>query len=369
MSAGRKIWKTTWRILVGVLLLGWIFHSIFTNEAKLVAEKNQIDWNKLSRTEQWQQAWTLGPTELWNTVSSVQIWAFVAAVILVGVTVLLGIARWRMVLKVQGLDLPFARASEISLVAQCFNSFLLGSAGGDLMKAYYAARETHHKKTEAVTTVFVDRLLGLWAMLFFGALMMLPNLKLLFIHPLLGATAGLILAMLAGSTALLVLAFWGGVSRRWPAARAIFRKLPKGEVLERSLTACRQFGAHRGFLLRALIISLAINLVCVLQTMVLAEGLRLKIPPLALFVIVPIVYCISALPITPAGLGVRENLFVLMLTVPEIGVWKTPALSLSLLVYASGLFWSVAGGLVYLCRKDREHLEEIANADAAEDGA
>ena len=36
------------------------------------------------------------------------------------------------------------------------------------MKAYYAARETHHKKTEAVLTVFVDRVIGLWSMLLFA---------------------------------------------------------------------------------------------------------------------------------------------------------------------------------------------------------
>ena len=47
--------------------------------------------------------------------------------------------------------------------AQFFNAFLLGSTGGDLLKAYYAARETHHKKTEAVVTVFVDRIIGLFS--------------------------------------------------------------------------------------------------------------------------------------------------------------------------------------------------------------
>src|SRR4030095_2470650 len=106
----------------------------------------------------------------------------VVSLLLIAVTLFLGIVRWRMVLEVQGLQLPFRRATEISLVAHFFNSFLLGSTGGDLMKAYYAARETHHKKTEAVGTVFVDRLVGLWAMLLFAGLMMLANLELLFDH-------------------------------------------------------------------------------------------------------------------------------------------------------------------------------------------
>ena len=87
-------------------------------------------------------------------------WALIVSPLLVGLALLFGVVRWRIVLAAQGLHLPLGRATRISFVAQFFNSFLLGSTGGDLIKAYYAARETHHKKTEAVTTVFVDRLVG-----------------------------------------------------------------------------------------------------------------------------------------------------------------------------------------------------------------
>ena len=80
------------------------------------------------------------------------------------------------------------------------------------------------------------------------------------------------------------------------------------------------------------------------------------------------IFCISALPITPSGLGVRENLFVLMLAVPEIGVPKTTALSLSLLAYAGSLFWSLVGGIVYLGLKKKQHLEEVTQEDALPEG-
>src|SRR5438876_9320856 len=128
-----------------------------------------------------------------------------------GMTVLLGVIRWQLVLRVQGLELSFARTSEISLVAQFFNSFLLGSTGGDLLKAYYAARETHHKKTEAVVTVLVDRLLGLFAMLLFACLMMLPNLSLLGAHSQLTALAAFIIVMTVGCGLVIGLTFWGGI--------------------------------------------------------------------------------------------------------------------------------------------------------------
>jgi uncharacterized membrane protein YbhN (UPF0104 family) len=233
-----------------------------------------------------------------------------------------------------------------------------------LLKAYYAARETHHKKTEAVMTVLVDRLIGLFVMLLFACLMMLPNLALLRQHGRLAALAWLVLLMMAGCGTLIVLSLWGGLSRTWPGARAWLRRVPKGELLERALAACRQFGREPFFLVWMLLISMVLNVCCVLQILALAWGLHLNVSPMALFVIVPVIVCISALPISPSGLGVRENLYVLMLAVPEINVAPTRALSLSLLAYGGSLFWSLIGGLVYLCRKDRDHLVEVAQPTA-----
>jgi uncharacterized membrane protein YbhN (UPF0104 family) len=85
---------------------------------------------------------------------------------------------------------------------------------------------------------------------------------------------------------------------------------------------------------------------------------------MALFVIVPIIFCISALPITPNGLGVRENLFVLMLAV--IAVPRTAALSVSLLASAEGLFWSLVGGVIYMGLRDNEPLAEITHGHTEE---
>ena len=366
MNAARKIWNLAWRLGICLLLLLWIFHSIFVNEARIAARHQRLPWDELSRIEKWQLGWVQGPPQLWENITQVPSWAFFVSVLLVGLMLALGVVRWRMVLRVHGLALPFTRAAEISLVAHFFNSFFLGSTGGDLMKAYYAARETHHKKTEAVVTVFVDRLVGLWAMLLFAGIMMLLNLKLLASDRMLRLPILVVLSMLLGCTVLVVLAFYGGVSRQWSGARNWLRRLPKGEWLEQSLEACREFGRQKFFVFRALAISMALNTVTVIQFWVLAKGLELRIPPEALFVIVPTVICIASLPITPSGLGVRENLFVIMLAAAPIGVHATPALSLSLLAYAGTLVWSVIGGIVYLMFKERHHLkeEELAQAPA-----
>ena len=358
MSAIKKIWKVAWRLGICLLLLLWIFHSIFVNEARIAARLHGQPWDQLSRVEKWQKGWVQGPPQLWENLTQVPAWIFIVSALLVGVILALGVLRWRMVLRVHGIALPFARAAEISVVAHFFNSFFLGSTGGDLMKAYYAARETQHKKTEAVVTVFVDRLVGLWAMLLFAGIMMLPNWKLLTSDRMLRLPIGVVLCMLLGCSALVLLAFYGGVSRRWAGARDWLRRLPKGEWLEQLLEACREFGREKFFVSRALVISMALNAVTVFQFMVLASGLGLKIPPVNMFVIVPTIICIASLPITPSGLGVRENLFVLMLAATPINVHATPALSLSLLAYAGTLVWSVVGGIVYLLFRERHHLKE-----------
>ena len=361
MKGGQKLWSLSWRLAVCGALMLWILHTIFVREGRLAIDREGRQWDTLARPEQWQAAWHHGPRELWRVLCLINPWAGLLSVGFMGLTILLGVLRWRMVLRVQGLDLPFTRAAEISIVGHFFNSFLLGSTGGDLLKAYYAARETHHKKTEAVVTVFVDRLLGLFAMLLFACLMMPLNFALLSDHGKLRLLALFIVAMMLGCGVVLGLSLWGGVSRQWPAAREWLRRFPKAEVLERSLDSCRRFGREWSFLFWSMAISMALNVVCVLQFIALAWGLGLPISPTALFVIVPIVICISALPITPSGLGVRENLYVIMLAAPAINIAATHALSLSLLAYAGSLFWSLVGGVVYVCLKQTQHLAEVAN--------
>lgn len=367
----KKLWQKTWRIGLCLLLLVWVFHSIFVNEArekhKALEKEGEIAFNELPRTEQWRQGWTIGPGELGRTLTKVPATHFVISLLFMGATLFLGVVRWRFALQAQGLNVSWQRITQISFVAHFFNSVLLGSNGGDLMKAWYAVRDAQNKKTNAVLTVVVDRLIGLWAMLLFASAMMVFNTELIardsWIRPLAGFV---VLMMLAGSV-ILGTAFWGGVSRRWSGAREWLRRLPKGEWLERTLDSCKLFGQSRGFVVKSLATSMLLNAACVAQFIVLARGMNIPVSTTVMFVAVPIVICISALPISPNGLGVRENLFVQMLAVPAIGVDPTAALSLSLLAYAGSLFWSLIGGLVYLTMKDRKdiapiHLEQTRGA-------
>ena len=367
MTRGKQIWRVAWRVAVCLLLLAWIFQAIFWNEGKIAWEQAGSDWESLTRWERLEVAWTEGPPGLWRTLQMMQPAYLALSIVLMGAILFLGVLRWQIILRVHGLGLPLGRTSEISLIAHFFNSFLLGSVGGDLLKAFYVARETHHKKTEAVITVAADRIIGLFSLLLVACLMMIPNRDILVFNTTTKTATWLILGMTAGCAGFITLSFWGGISRGIPSAREWLRKLPKGAVVERSLEAFREFGRDKTFFLRVLPISMLMNVVCIFHFLVLLWGFGLSAPLLALAVIVPMVTSISTLPITPSGLGVRENLYVLMLA--AVAIPPAEALLVSLIGFGTSLFWSVIGGFVYLTVKDKEHLTEIAEETKQEEMA
>lgn len=96
--------------------------------------------------------------------------AFAAVGVLCAVVLALQYARWYVL--VRGIDLPFSAggALRLGLVGTYYNSFLPGSVGGDLVKAYYIAKDQPGRRAAAVATVLIDRLTGLFGLLWFSAL-------------------------------------------------------------------------------------------------------------------------------------------------------------------------------------------------------
>lgn len=364
----RHAWSVSWRVGLAALLMAWAFHAIFHDQCRIVLAAQGTDLDTLPRLERWGLVWRLGPAQLLATLVQVQPGWLAASIALWGVTIVLGAWRWHLVLRAQGLDIGLRRTLEISFIAHFFNSFLLGSTGGDLLKAYYAARVTKHLKTEAVTAVFLDRILGLFGMLAFAVVMAVPNRALILRHGQTQALALAILGMFLVAGLVLLLSLRGGVSQLFPGTRTRLRRLPKFEVFERGIEACRTLGRDRGLLIRTLALSALLTVVCILQLETLVLGYGGKTPHVPLAFVVPAVICISALPITPNGLGVRDNLYLYLLSLPEIGIAPNTAVAISLVAFAGSLVWSALGGVVYvLHRREADLAKAVADERAEED--
>ena len=63
-----------------------------------------------------------------------------------GCAFLLQTERWRRLLRVQEINLGWWRTLRVYLIGAFFNLFLLGATGGDIVKIYYAMRETVFQK-------------------------------------------------------------------------------------------------------------------------------------------------------------------------------------------------------------------------------
>jgi uncharacterized protein (TIRG00374 family) len=83
---------------------------------------------------------------------------------------LLSFVRWYFL--VRALDLPFTmtNAIRLGLIGYFWNTCFPGSVGGDVVKAYYISRE-QKRRVIAVASVLIDRAVGLWALIWFVALL------------------------------------------------------------------------------------------------------------------------------------------------------------------------------------------------------
>src|SRR5262249_21912408 len=70
--------------------------------------------------------------------------------------------RWYLLVRAVGLPFTVTNALRLGMVGYYFNTFLPGSVGGDIVKAAFLARE-QSRRTVAVATVLMDRVLALWA--------------------------------------------------------------------------------------------------------------------------------------------------------------------------------------------------------------
>ena len=75
----KKVRCLSWQILVCLILLAWLFHSIFLKEGRQAAEQQGINWQALSSSEQWRFGWHYGPIDLWHNFSMVDPLAFALA--------------------------------------------------------------------------------------------------------------------------------------------------------------------------------------------------------------------------------------------------------------------------------------------------
>lgn len=296
----------------------------------------------------------------------------VGAAAIYAVCLWLGMGRWKIILEAQGLRMAWSRVFCVFSISQFFNSFMFGSTGGDLSRAYYAAKETHHKKTEAVATVFIDRMIGLVALNTIAGTMLILRYQFFLQHWSLHLPALLMVGMIAATICALLIIFNIRFFLGWKMFRFIEHNQRLRPIIRRMIISIYLYRRRTKTLLKTAAISFAIHALIVLQCYLLGRSLGISIGLLDYLTVIPIIISLAALPITPGGLGIREGLAVTMLG--ALGVSASQALPLSLMMYFISVALSLIGGPIFLGytagagRTVHDEIVEIEEQAADENG-
>ena len=252
--------------------------------------------------------------------------------------------RWQLLMRVQGITLGWFRVWQLVMIGMFYNLFLPGGTGGDLVKIFYAVKEAPKSKSALFLSVVVDRITGMFALIivsvgvfayFQATLMSLPMVRafLLTVGIIFGAFSALILL--------------GLIIDRYHLASRLPEKMPGHAAILDVARAFSIYARDWKAIVAAILISMPLNLFIFGTGIFAAFAFQGNPGAAAMTSVIPIVNTISSLPISLAGVGVREGLFAKMLN-QLYGTSEDLAVLISITGFALGVLWSLIGGLVFL---------------------
>ena len=251
--------------------------------------------------------------------------------------------KWYILLRAQGIRIPFRAVLSYSYVGFFFNNFLPANVGGDVMRGYGLARYTE-RAAEAAVSVVVDRIVGLLAFVTAAlasagvAVFVMRRADLQGIE--LAAAAGCL--ALAGGFGLLLSRRVRATLARLLALRPLARLRPVYAQLSNALDAYRKAGGALGLALCAAWVTLVLTN---LTDYCIAQSLGGGMPLLYIFLFNPIIAFVLLVPISIGGLGVTQAVYPFFYGL--VGVSPDLAFAVSLLKQLIVYVTSLPGGLLW----------------------
>ena len=269
-------------------------------------------------------------------------------------------ARWRELLRAQGVHASQAALFQSCVVANFARHFLPSTIGGDAVRAYDSWK-IGAGKSQAVTALVVDRLVGILVLaLFAAAAISFPN-ELASRYPAL-------YGWVAFCTAAVLLTAW---TVFWPLPwlvafmRRVIRAMPENlrPAFKNLLDAVTAYHGKTSHFVYALLLSVALQLNVVTFYYLIALAVGFPIPYYKFYLIVPIAVLVMLIPVSINGIGLREGVFVFLLG--AYGIGSAQAVAFAWLEYGLILCYGVVGGIVYALRKGQNRLPHVCGTDNA----
>lgn len=232
---------------------------------------------------------------------------FVLAWVVILASLVVSIVRWHLLVVTLGLPFRYRDAFRLGFLGYLFNFVSLGNVGGDLFKAVFIAREHPGRRAEAVASVVVDRVIGLYGLFIVAAAAVVLGgltwvtepaiVRVIVRATLIGTLLGGI-----GIVVMLIPGFTNG------ALSEMLASLPRvGPLFGRLIGAIRIYRRRLTVLFVTLIMSLAVHGCSTIGCWLIATSLPGAVPPLtSQFIAIPLAMLAGALPLPMMGLGAVE---------------------------------------------------------------
>ena len=274
--------------------------------------------------------------ELWLAFSNLTLPAIVNLLLISAILIYISALKWSYFLEAFSGRVSVLKLFNLYLVGYFVNLLMPSYLGGDAVRSYYAGKKSGQH--EALTATILERYTGLAAMLMLGLIFMW--FSALATLPIKLAVAGIALALATITVMALsprLLAQLGRIPQLKDPLRHL-QKIQAGFILAKS---------NHLLLIKALALSFLYHSVTVANTM--AAGMAVgwyDAPVLDLFVVLPLILVVGALPFAPQGLGIQEGAFFYFLQ----GVGATPAqaLGIALILRAKSYVLALSGGIAWL---------------------
>lgn len=255
--------------------------------------------------------------------------------------------RWILLLRSSETGISNKAAAWIYLVSSFVGSFLPAGVGADVLRAYTLGRRTADN-SEAFASVAVDRVLGMLSIVLLGTAGVAlwarrANSELWECAVVLGILA-------AGFAAGL---FWADRVLRVVLPDPWHESSHARRVL-RLADAVARYRGRSGTLASVMTLSIAVQVLRVLQAYVLGRGIGIEVGFVYYLVFMPVGLLMLLLPISISGFGLPQGVIVWMLR-PQ-GVSDPQSFALSTLIVLLGLLGNLPGAWLYLrlARRQRE---------------
>ncbi len=244
--------------------------------------------------------------QLHPTAQTIALFCAVAGAVCLGILCM----GWRFeqLLRCVGFSISYREALGLTFIGSFTGAVLPGLLGGDVVKAIYLCRRSTHQRSEALTAIMVDRVIGLYA------LMSLAVLAL----PLAGLWH---CTRLDRHIQLILLTLWGGVtlggliltSCRWtrvPVYQRLHSCLP--QTLRNLTQALVAYCATPRLLIASLLLSMLNHLLVVISFWIVGVIIGDSLSLMGHLVINPLAMLLNAIPLAPGGVGITESGFSLL---------------------------------------------------------